>query len=93
MPRPEPILNAVGLKEILTAVVILAFLFARDVGIVIPEDTKLQVILVVTLVGGAAAAWYARRKATPVAAPKLPEGTTVTVTNSAGNPTGTTTTV
>lgn len=91
MNRPEPILNAVGLKEILTAVVILVFLFARDLGIVIPEDTKLQVILVVTLAGGAIAALYARNRSTPNDAPRVAEGTTVTVTNSKGTTTGTTT--
>lgn len=80
MSRPEPILSAVGVKEILTAIVILAFLFARDLGIDIAEDTKLQVILVVTLAGGAVAAWYARDRATPVAAPSLPAGTSVAVT-------------
>lgn len=89
--RPEPIVNAVGVKEILTAAVVLAFLFARDFGVIIPEDTKLQIILVVTLVGGALAAWWARQRATPVSAPRLPEGTTVTTTTATGQTTGTTT--
>mgnify|MGYP000066448110 CR=1 FL=1 len=89
--RPEPIINAVGIKEILTAIVVLVFLFSRDLGFDIPQDTQLQVILVVTLLGGAAAAYYARTKATPVEAPRLPEGTIVTVTTDKGTPTGTTT--
>ena len=44
--RPEPIINAVGIKEILTAIVVLVFLFSRDLGFDIPQDTQLQVILV-----------------------------------------------
>lgn len=89
--RPEPIISANGIKEILTAVVVLVFLFSRDLGITIPQDTQLQIILVVTLLGGAVATWYARNRATPVEAPRLPEGTVVTVTTDKGTPTGTTT--
>lgn len=87
----EPIVTAIGSKEILTAVLVLFFLFARDLGIRIPEDTKLQIILVVTLVGGVIAGWYARNRSTPVAAPTLPEGTIVTTTTATGQTTGQTT--
>lgn len=91
MTRLEPIVSSIFTKEALTAIVILFFLFARDLGFYIQEDTKLQTILVVTIVGGAIAGVYARNRSTPTASPALPSGTTVTTTDAAGRATGTTT--
>lgn len=88
--RPEPILRAILTKEGITSVVILLFLFARDAGINLAEDTKLQILLVVTLVGGALAGSYARDRSTPIASPRLPEGTVVKTTDQSGTTTGTT---
>ena len=91
MSRPEPILRAILTKEGITAIVILLFLFARDVGINLAEDTKLQILLVVTLVGGTLAGGYARDRSTSNISPRLAEGTVVTTTDQAGTTTGTAT--
>jgi hypothetical protein len=83
--RPQPIWAALLTKESLTAVVILFMLVSRDLGFAIPQDTQLQIILVVTLVGAAAAGKWAKDRSTPTAAPQLQSGTTVAVTDDQGN--------
>lgn len=75
--RTEPITTAVGVKETLTVVVVLLLMIARDLGVQIPEDTKLQIVLAVTIVGGALATWYARSRSTSTASPKLEVGQSV----------------
>jgi hypothetical protein len=81
--RPQPIWAALLTKETLTSIVILFFLVSRDLGFNLAEDTKLQIILVVTIVGGAAAGKWARDRSTPVASPQVPAGTEVQVVNPA----------
>ena len=82
----QPAAAAGGITAAVGAILLAFWAVAADAGwlTVLQEGTILLVNNAILIVVGLLAAWWAQRRSTPTAAPKLQEGTVAEVTNASG---------
>jgi len=82
----QPALSAGGITAAVGAILLAFWAVAEDAGwfTQLDEGTILLVNNAVLILVGLVSAWWAQRRSTATAAPKLQEGTVTEVTNQAG---------